>query len=303
VSEAVLGQGRLLRGGNLEALLERAGVSREALVDRGLRFVRRRLDQRRVYFIVNSTTAAIDTWIPIGAQASTPLAVFDPMRGRHAGAIQRARPGGLAEVALQMGPSESRLIVATERPAGLREPHYDPAGGATPLAGSWTLRFIAGGPNVPPARSLAGLGSWTALAGDEVKRFSGTARYTTRFARPGAGVDAWQLDLGAVHESARVRLNGRELATLVGPQFRAIVNASDLRASNVLEVDVTNLMANRIADLDRRGVVWKRFYNVNFPSRLPENRGLDGLFTAARWGPLPSGLLGPVTMTPLAARK
>ncbi len=44
---------------------------------------------------------------------------------------------------------------------------------------------------------------------------------------------------------------------------------------------------------------WKTFYNVNFPSRLPENRGPDGLFTAARWEPLPSGLLGPVTLTPL----
>ena len=65
-----------------------------------------------------------------------------------------------------------------------------------------------------------------------------------------------------------------------------------LRASNVLEVSVTNLMANRIAALDRAGVRWKTFYNVNFPSRLPENRGPDGLFTAAKWEPLDSGLLG-----------
>jgi hypothetical protein len=62
---------------------------------------------------------------------------------------------------------------------------------------------------------------------------------------------------------------------------------------------VTNLAANRIADLDRRGVAWKKFYNVNMPSRLPENRGPDGLFTAAQWRPLPSGLLGPVALTPL----
>jgi hypothetical protein len=64
---------------------------------------------------------------------------------------------------------------------------------------------------------------------------------------------------------------------------------------------VANPMANRIADMDRRGVVWKKFYNVNMPSRLPENRGPGGLFSAAKWKPLPSGLLGPVTLTPLAA--
>ena len=75
--------------------------------------------------------------------------------------------------------------------------------------------------------------------------------------------------------------------------------ASAFRARNVLEIEVTNLMANRIADLDRRGVAWKKFYNVNMPARLQTNRGEDGLFSAAKWAPLPSGLAGPVTLTPL----
>jgi hypothetical protein len=79
-----------------------------------------------------------------------------------------------------------------------------------------------------------------------------------------------------------------------------VLAAGAMTDTNVLEVDVTNLSANRIADLDRRKVVWKKFYNVNFPARLPENRGADGLFTAAKWAPLESGLLGPVTLTPLA---
>ena len=78
-----------------------------------------------------------------------------------------------------------------------------------------------------------------------------------------------------------------------------IVPPDRLRASNLLEVTVTNLMANRIAALERSGVPWKTFYNVNFPSRLPENRGPDGLFTAAKWEPLDSGLLGPVVIIPL----
>ena len=58
-------------------------------------------------------------------------------------------------------------------------------------------------------------------------------------------------------------------------------------------------MANRVADLDRRGVPWKKFYNTNFPARLAANRGDGRLFTAAKWTPLPSGLIGPVTFTPL----
>jgi len=103
-----------------------------------------------------------------------------------------------------------------------------------------------------------------------------------------------------VAESARVQLNGRDLATLIGAPYRLVLDASQLRATNTLEVSVTNLSANRIRDLDRRGVNWKKFYNVNFPARLAENRGPDGLFTAAGWSPLESGLLGPVTLTPIA---
>jgi hypothetical protein len=58
-------------------------------------------------------------------------------------------------------------------------------------------------------------------------------------------------------------------------------------------------MGNRIADLDRRKVFWKKFYNVNFPSRLRENRGPNGLFDASGWTPQPSGLEGPVTLIPV----
>jgi hypothetical protein len=105
--------------------------------------------------------------------------------------------------------------------------------------------------------------------------------------------------LGEVANSARVTLNGREVAGLIQAPWRVVLPASELREHNTLEVAVTNLAANRIADLDRRGVAWKKFYNVNMPARLRENTGPDKLFTAAHWKPRNSGLLGPVMLTPL----
>ena len=101
-------------------------------------------------------------------------------------------------------------------------------------------------------------------------------------------------------ESASVRLNGNALGTLIGPNYRIFVDKSVVRENNVLEVSVSNLMANRIADLDKRRVFWKKFYNVNFPARREENRGPDNLFTAAHWEPMISGLIGPVTLTAVA---
>ena len=67
---------------------------------------------------------------------------------------------------------------------------------------------------------------------------------------------------------------------------------------NKLEITVANLMANRIAWMDRNDKPWKIFYNTNMPARKKENVK-NGLFYAGEWAPQPSGLLGPVTLTPL----
>ncbi|HYJ37192.1 MAG TPA: hypothetical protein VEV87_01190, partial [Chitinophagaceae bacterium] len=59
-----------------------------------------------------------------------------------------------------------------------------------------------------------------------------------------------------------------------------------------------NLMANRIAYMDRNKIPWKIFYNINMQARRRENLK-DGLFDASTWQPLPSGLIGPVKLIPL----
>jgi hypothetical protein len=99
----------------------------------------------------------------------------------------------------------------------------------------------------------------------------------------------YSLDLGKVGQSARVRLNGRDLGTLVAPPFSVAVD--NLKSEgNMLEVEVTNVSANHIRDLDRRGVKWKNFHDSNFVNQ--DYRPFD----ASNWPLYDSGLLGPVTL-------
>ena len=127
--------------------------------------------------------------------------------------------------------------------------------------------------------------------------FSGTARYSLTFDRP-ARVSADEiLDLGQVGSSARVRINGNDLGIVWASPFRLRVGQFLRPGQNTVEVEVTNLAANRIADLDRRKVRWKSFYEINIVN-------LDYRpFDASGWPALDSGLLGPVTLTPVAAAK
>jgi alpha-L-rhamnosidase len=298
VSVARLGRGAVLLGDDLEALLGTAGVAREPLVDRGLSFVRRRRAGGKDYFVSNPTSAPVEGWLPLATPAGA-VALYDPMRGTRGWA--RVRPAGPrgTGVYVELGAGESLVVATHDAGTGDGYPYVDVAGPARAVGGPWTVRFVRGGPELPEPVETSAPGSWTRFAARGARAFSGTATYATAFLGPATAATAWRLDLGVVRDSARVRLNGRDLGTLVGPGFQLTIDAGLLGERNILEVDVTNRMANRVADLDRRGVPWRKFYNVNFPARLPENRGADGLFTAAGWEPLDSGLLGPVTLQPV----
>ena len=303
VSRKQLGAGTVLRAGDVDALLAASGARREPAVDMGVKLTRRRERDGAVYFIANTSGKSVDGWVPLATTAHS-AAVYASMHRTSGMGRIRATPSGM-EVYLQFPAGASRIVRTYDHDVAAAPWRYtENAGAPVPVTGSWTLDFLSGGPTLPATVHDARLGSWTDLPGDDVKRFSGTARYTVTFPRPALpdSATSWRLDLGKIHESARVTLNGRSLGTFIGPWWRVEIPAAALRDTNELVVLASNLMANRIADLDRRGVPWKKFYNVNFPPRLAANRGPDGLFSAAKWTPLPSGLIGPVTLTPLRAK-
>ena len=94
-------------------------------------------------------------------------------------------------------------------------------------------------------------------------------------------------------ESARVRLNGQEIGTVWAAPFQVRLGPLLRRGKNTLELDVTNVAANRIADLDRCGVNWKAFHEINFVNKSYKP------FDASQWPLRDSGLLGPVRLVPL----
>jgi hypothetical protein len=294
---AKIGKGRFLLGADLKRLMALAGIKPEPMAGQGLRFIRRKDGNSRYYFVANQGDRSVDGWVALGG-ATKSVAVFDPMREEKGIAATRRSGAGDTEVYLQLAPGESCVLKTFDAPVkGPPFAYFKTAGEAQPLNGKWSLRFVAGGPELPAAIETDKLGSWTDFDGEAVKRFSGTAVYTISFARPERG--DWTLDLGRVAESARVKLNGNELGVLINAPYRIRIPKELLKEQNTVEVAVTNLMSNRIIDLDRRGVNWKRFYNTNMPARRRENAGQDGLFTAARWAPSESGLIGPVALVPV----
>jgi hypothetical protein len=271
---------------------------REMLTSKGLSFLRRRHDQGHIYFIVNTADERFDDWVLVRRAGSA--VIFDPVSGV-AGLAQVEQGPQQTSVRLQLDPGQSCIVKTFDQAVnGAAFPSAEPAGQAVALASPWKMTFVDGGPKLPAAVEVAELKPWTEFDDTDAKNFSGIGRYTTVFAKPAGDAAAWVLDLGEVHESAELRLNGESLGVVFTSPYRVRIPAEKLKAKgNLLEIDVANLMANRIADLDRQGVRWQKFYNVNMSPRRPENRGPGGAFSAAKWKPLPSGLAGPVTLTPV----
>lgn len=304
VLSASIGKGRFLLGENLEALMATAGVERESLVDReGLLFIRRRHDAGRYYFIINQgeqfppdpQTPAVDGWLPLATPARS-AAILDPMTGRSGVAAVRRTAEGGAEVYLQLQAGQSIILRTFEdrRIEGPAWPYGEPTGQPSEIKGSWKVKFVQGGPELPKPFETGSLESWTKLGGEDAESFAGTGRYAIAFDAPSDHAGAWRLDLGRVAESAQVRLNGRDLGPAFCQPFQVVIPAGVLKPTgNQLEIGVTNLSANRIRDLDRRGVEWRYFNDINFVN-IDYKR-----FDASNWPVLDSGLLGPVTLIAL----
>jgi hypothetical protein len=282
--------------GELPAAL---GATREPVVATGLTFVRRTRADGYDYFFANLTAAEVHGWITLGRGARSML-LFDPLNGDRGIAAGRAGTDGKAQVYLQLKPGESMILrtgtgaVSSNLPPW---PYREPAGAPVALVGPWSVEFIKGGPELPAPFNAPALKSWTELGGPAAQRFGGTARYRVEFDAPTAKMDDWLLDLGDVREVARVRLNGRDVATAWSLPFQVHVGAFLRPGKNLLELEVTNLAANRIRDLDRRKVEWKIMREINFVDINYKP------FDASNWAITPSGLLGPVTLTPLRAKK
>jgi hypothetical protein len=221
--------------------------------------------------------------------------MLDPLSGREGVAALRTAASGATEIYLQLVPGESTILRTNSQEPNAahdRWTYFAPAGESVAIAGTWSVEFLKGGPELPPAFTTESLGSWTATSA-VAESFAGTARYQIEFEKPAAEADDWMLDLGDVRESARVRLNGADVATAWSLPMRVRVGAHLKPGRNVLELDVTNLAANRIRDMDRRKVDWKIMHEINFVNIRYRP------FDASEWELAPSGLPGPVMLVPM----
>jgi hypothetical protein len=251
--------------------------------------VRRAHARGKTYFVVNRSEEAKSLWLPLAASCESAV-LFDPRLTLMGAARMRPGRNGMNEVWVDFEPGGTRIIQTfNEAVACAPWPYLEPAGEAFRPDGRWTVTFVEGGPEFPMGFESPEPVLWTNRGDDRMDAFSGKARYATRFTLPETDASDWVLDLGAVHESAEVFVNGQSAGILWCKPYRVAVGHLLKPGENTLAVEVVNLMANRIRYMDRNEIPWKKYFFVNIDYKE---------FSAAEWSVLPSGLGGPVSLTP-----
>ena len=242
-----------------------------------LRAIRRKTEDGWHYFMANLT--------PDDVSGSVALAVpcqgamwYDPMTGDITPAVITD-----GKVAINLRSGESRILKTSQTSiTSLTSPSSPSA--TLPITGPWTLTFTEEAPQVTGTFHLDKLQTWETLS-PEAAVTMGTGVYTTTFRLTKQQArQHWMLDLGDVRESARVYLNGRFLGGAWAVPFVLDCRDALRKGANELRIEVTNLPANRIADLDRKGVQWRKMNEINVVDINYKKTTYEG------WTPVKSGL-------------
>ena len=236
--------------------------------------------------------------------------LWNPLTGERKRIINYRERDGKTIIPLTLEGIESQFIVFTKKATTSQTVQSRTFKTAKTLKQPWNIDFVRG-VHTPDSISLDKLIDLKDHSVADVQYFSGTARYQTSFEFKPSASKSYVLDLGEVHQFARVYLNGKDLGVQMWRPYQFDISADLQAGTNLLEVEVTNLWPNRLIGDERQygdTADWKvNGYQgsqlVDFPNWLtgatPKQPGKRNTFsTWKHWSKddalVPSGLIGPV---------
>jgi hypothetical protein len=284
-------------------VLRSLGLDEDFRADAPLRFTHRRTEGADIYFVSNPTDQAVETSAFFRARSSQPQH-WDPRTGKIRDLPEFSREKAGTRLPLKFAPQESYFVVFTHSPADrktvAKTDNFPQPELQMTLEGSWTVHFNPdlGGPEQTTFDTLT---DWTRHESRGIQYYSGIATYHKEFSIQDSGgreaPSRFYLDLGTVHDIARVRLNGKDLGVVWCAPWSIEITDALKDGANHLEIEVANRWSNRLLgdqqdpDKNVRSLQWAS----GLLGGTEHQAGRYTFSTSSGPGELfPSGLLGPV---------
>ena len=271
---------------DVEHALNELGLEPEIIAPKDWSYVHRETEKEDIYWIRNFSGAPASEVILVRAGQGQPR-VLDPATGKVRRINASMSPDKYRFFKFDMEKDEALFVVIGKDPEEPVTVTYPRKETLLTVEGPWRLSFESG-LGAPATAVFDQLMSYTESSDPAIRHYSGTVTYRNTFVlkkKNLRNVSGFDIDLGSVKNLARVKVNGYDLGVMWKAPFRVEVPTEYLHdGENNLEVKVINLWPNRIIGDLQPGATKKWTY------------------TATNWytadSPLlPSGLLGPVTVT------
>ncbi|MCR8560239.1 glycosyl hydrolase [Mucilaginibacter sp. BJC16-A38] len=313
------GKGKVIWGGELEeqidnlypkyeltaALLKAMDVKPDFETDGQLRYTHRTSADWDIYFVSNRTDGSLKTNAIFRSTKGAPQ-LWNAITGEIRNLPEYKVNGTQTTIPMQFDAYESFFVVFAKRnivPKSTQQ-NFPMVNATSTLDGPWEVSFDPkwGGPaNI----AFDKLQDWTQRTEEGIKYYSGTAVYKKEFDLPenvSLGKTSIYLDLGEVHDMARVKLNGKDLGIVWTAPWRVNIASAGLQKHNKLEIEVINRWPNRLTgdskypDDGIKDETWPEWIVKGLPRHSKRLTFATYNFYDEKSPLLKSGLVGPVTI-------
>lgn len=262
-------------------VLTRHAVSKETMAEQGLSFIRKRTENGFAYFVTNLSHQFREGNVTL-AKSSAGIEILNPLTQE----LKKVKLPKSKLLPLVLAPGESRIIrVSSTFKGGVVSELTEKSEVQIKPTSKIQVDFVQGAPNLTHSQQMDELNYWTKES--STHQFSGSAKYSFDFSLTAEELkSARVLHFDQVRDWVKVKLNGKDLGIVWSIPFQLNIPMGILKEENHIELEVTNVSANRIRQLDKEGGKWKNFYEINFVD-IRYNP-----FDASNWPITDSGLQG-----------
>ena len=255
----------------------------------GLSAIRRKNDSGHHYFIANLTPNDVNARIPLTVTMKD-ARWFNPLNGE----IYKTDINNEG-ILVDLKSGESMILQTYNNVLPTNDAEQIKFEGTEKqLTDKWSLSFVESEPAINSTYTLDNIQTWETLNNDTAKIMMGTGVYTTTVNMTKDEAKAkWAINLGDVRESARVYVNDNFVGCAWSVPFILDCKDAFKAGKNTLRIEVTNLPANRISEMDRQGVKWRKFDEINVVDINYKKTSY------ANWEAVKSGLNSSVTLLKL----
>lgn len=287
--EKLKAQGANIIVGTSATDLTKAAKAEKMKTELGLKLIRRSNDKGHHYFIANLTPNDIQAYTTLAVPMATAM-WFDPMTGNR----QRAEICG-DSILVNLRSGESIILQTFNH----KDEALNKELASLPVRCEWKktspivktlnnrkLSFTEATPAISKTYNLDTTKAWENLD-DSTRTLMGTGVYECTINLSAAELkkgNSWTIDLGDVRESARVYVNDSLIGCAWAVPYRLSFANILHKGNNKIRIEVTNLPANRISELDRQGYKWRKFDEINVVDINYKKTSY------ADWTPVASGL-------------